>query len=207
MQINPYGGASPQAEPLEVELARQIGDADLSLLGALEESSESPVASGSGLPVASGGGLRRLRDSHHQLARLLARGVSNIEASSVTGYSASYISLLKKDPSFEELVAFYRSNEELAQADVTFRLTALNLGFIGELQDRLEFHAEGMSNSFVLEAVKVLSDRTGHAPMAKSLNVNVNLAGRLESARRRAAEASGPIIEGQLALPESPDVK
>ena len=117
-----------------------------------------------------------------------------MEASAVTGYSPSYISVLKKDPSFQELVEFYRSNLELAQADVTFRLTALNLSFIGELQDRLEQNPAGMSNSFVLEAVKVLSDRTGHAPMIKSVNVNVDLAGRLEAARRRAAGANGPTL-------------
>jgi hypothetical protein len=187
--INPFGGEAP-SEPLEVCLSREITDSDLSLLGVIE-----PAA-----PSTPGSGLKRLRDTHHALARCLAAGVSNQEASSITGYSPGYISILKGDPTFQELVAFYRANLTLAQADVTFRLTALNLSFIGELQDRLEVNPAGMSNAFVLEAVKVLSDRTGHAPMIKSLNVNVDLAGRLEAARRRAAEASGPIIEGQLTL-------
>lgn len=190
MEVNPYR-TPVVGEPLEVELAREIGPADLALLSTLQ-SPDPPTSQG---PT---GQLTRLRDSHHQLARLLAGGMSNIEASSITGYSPGYISVLRKDPSFSELLSFYKQNLELAQGDVVFRLTGLNLSFIGELQDRLESAPSAMSNSFVLEAIKVLSDRTGHAPMTKSLNVNVNLAGRLESARRRAASASTPLIEGTL---------
>jgi len=196
-RVQPYGAAAP--ESLAVELARSIDESDLALLGALEAP---PITANE--PI--GQGVKRLRDSHHALARLLAGGVSNLEASSITGYSPGYITTLKGDPSFKELIEFYRSNLDLAQADVTFRLTALNLSFIGELQDRLEANPAGMSNSFVLEAVKVLSDRTGHAPMVKSLNVNVDLAGRLESARRRAAEASGPLLTLQAGPGSGPEV-
>ena len=166
---------SAQADRPEATLFKEIDEADLALLD----------QSAQGGPSKAARGLRRLRDTHHALARLIAVGSSNIEASALTGYDPGYISVLKGDPAFRELVAHYRANLDLAQTDIVARMSGLSASFLAELQQRLEEEPEKLSNNFVLEAVKVLLDRTGHAPVSKSINVNVDLASRLEAARRR----------------------
>lgn len=168
---------SAPREAVKVSLAREIDDADLEILRPASQ---------------AGSGLKRLRDTHHGLARLIAVGISNVEASSITGYTPSYISTLKNDPAFQELVQFYRSNLTVVQGDLHQRMTGLSLAFVEELRDRLETAPESMTNDFVLDALKVLADRTGHAPVSKNINVNVDLAGRLEAARRRADAAALP---------------
>ena len=44
--------------------------------------------------------LKRLRDSHHAVARLLAHGLTPFQVSLQTGYSPSRISTLQADPNF-----------------------------------------------------------------------------------------------------------
>jgi hypothetical protein len=179
--------SSPQSS-LEAHLFKEIDDGDLALLESQGDLSRGEV----GLVGRATRGLRRLRDTHHALARLIAVGSSNIEASALTGYDPGYISVLKADPAFKELVAHYRANLDLAQTDIVARMSGLSASFLAELQQRLEDDPEKLSNNFVLEALKVLLDRTGHAPVSKTINVNVDLASRLEAARRRIGGPSGP---------------
>lgn len=181
------GAAPPRGRDLEIALSREIGEADLVLLGLTE----------SAVPAS---GIKRLRDQHHALARALSAGMTNVEASAVTGYTPSWISSLRKDPAFRELLTFYHENIALVQRDLHERLVSLSLDFQAELQDRIENDAKGMSNKFVLEALVALADRTGHAPIARSVNVNVDMAERLGAARRRAGLIEGtarPLMEAE----------
>jgi hypothetical protein len=61
-----------------------------------------------------------------------------------------------------------------------------------EIAERLEDDdmREKMPLASLLEIVKVGADRSGHGPSSSStqVNVNVNLASRLEEARKRVAE-------------------
>lgn len=182
-----------QQEAPEATLLREIGEADLALL----VPASSPTS-----------GLRRLRDSHHALARAVAGGLTNIDAARVTGYSVTYITTLKADPSFKELVAFYRSNLDLAQVDLHERMVGISMDLAQILIDRINEEPEKMSNAFVLEALKTLADRTGHSPVQRSVNVNVDAAGRLEAARRRAAQVVPPLASGGTTLvPEVEDIE
>src|SRR5262245_47529587 len=74
------------AKPVFAQVTRPLREADLALL-----SSERGIQ-----PVA----LKRITERHHALARCLATGMSATEASIVTGYSPSRISILKDDPAF-----------------------------------------------------------------------------------------------------------
>ncbi len=132
--------------------------------------------------------LKRIRDTHHALARALAGGMKDIEIAALYSYSQSRISILKADPAFQHLVEMYRDKVDVAFQATAERMSGLAGDFVAELNERLEADPEGMSNSFVLEAVKVLADRTGNGPQTKNLNVNVNvdLASRLKAARERA---------------------
>src|SRR5215472_18949794 len=62
--------------------------------------------------------LKKLKHSHHNLARLIADGVREEQISSVTGYSLPYISLLKGDPAFSQLVQYYAEQKAQVYLDV-----------------------------------------------------------------------------------------
>jgi hypothetical protein len=100
--------------------------------------------------------VQALRASHHQLAQLLARGAAATEASLITGYSISRISILKSDPTFAELLASYQVNRELVFADTLERMRILGLSTLDELQDRLEADPARWSNRELMEMAELM---------------------------------------------------
>lgn len=161
----------------DCEYVRDLGPADIALLASERGIQAKPV--------------QRLRDRHHALARCLAQGMTDSEASAVTGYDPSRISILKGSPDFASLVAHYRKVEDSLLGEFVDRATTLTLTAMNELQDRLEEAPTEVSSPMLLEIVKTGADRIGHAPVAKSVNINanVNLGDRLQAARKRVAVA------------------
>src|SRR5260370_21122498 len=53
--------------------------------------------------------IKRLRDSHHRIARLFAAGLKGIEVAELTGYSEVHISRLRNTPIMQDLIAGYSS--------------------------------------------------------------------------------------------------
>lgn len=145
--------------------------------------------------------LKRIKDSHHAVARLLADGVRPIEIALITGYAPGRISHLNKDPAFRELVDFYRQNIDLARQDLHDRLAALSFDAAQELQRRLEESPDDFSLKELMSVVAMTADRTGYGPKTTQVNVNVNLAERLEAARRR---ANAGTISDQSRMEPSP---
>lgn len=150
--------------PLELEILGPIEPTDL-----LEREAERQLPSSETPTVA------KLRSVHHEIAQLLASGMSETDVAAVTAYSLSRISVLKADPSFRDLVQFYREKKTAAFADVQKRLATLSLDAVGELQERLAEKPESISNSQLIELAKVSLDRAGFSPVAKTQNVNVNI--------------------------------
>jgi hypothetical protein len=182
------------AKPPSAEVVRELDEADIVLLSE-EKGSEAPP-------------LKRLSERHHSLARSLAGGMSPSEAAITCGYSTSRVSILQDDPAFRELLAFYRSDVEVQYRDLHVRLSGLALDAADELAQRLEEAPEELSVGQLMDLTKMGADRTGFGPQTSSttLNVNVDLASRLEAARRRVAMRSAPeggaglithIIEGE----------
>lgn len=164
---------------LSAELVRPLEEADLALLQT-EKGSRPPA-------------LKRLSERHHALARTLASGHSPRDAGIICGYSASRVSILQDDPAFRELVEFYRADVEQRYLGMHEVLAGLSLDAAMELRERLEADMDAedkaMSVGQLIELTKMGADRTGFGPQSSStnLNVNVDLAGRLEAARRRVA--------------------
>lgn len=162
--------------PVEVDFVRELVEADLSLL-----------ASDRGIKPPT---IAKLRDRHHSLARCLAGGMSNVEASAITGYSPSRISILISDPTFKELLTFYKEHEDSAHAEFSKRATMVTLTALDNLQEQVEDEANPLSVDQNLTIIKTLADRTGHAPVSRSVNTNVNLefGSRMAAARQRLAQ-------------------
>jgi hypothetical protein len=156
---------------------RELDDVDVTLLGEERGTSAPP--------------LKRLSERHHALARCLASGMTEGDAAITCGYVLSRVSILKADPAFQELLAFYRNDVNGKYLDMHGVLAGLSLDSAMELRDRLEADAEANEKTIsvgqLIELTKLGADRTGFGPQSSQLNVNVDLAGRLEAARKRVA--------------------
>src|SRR5438046_2040789 len=62
------------------------------------------------LPRGKAPAVKRFRDSHHRVARLVAMGLRPGAVSIASGYSRVRISILLSDPAFQELVVGYRND-------------------------------------------------------------------------------------------------
>lgn len=159
------------AEPLTSAKVRDLTPADLAALQAPRGVTAPAV--------------KRLRDSHHALARVLATGVDESEAALICGYSPSRVSILKADPTFAELIAHYRAIKSAEFADAGARMASLSVEVIEELRERLEDSPESFTNGTLDNLLKTLTDRTGFGPKATQVNINVGLADRLDAAIKR----------------------
>jgi hypothetical protein len=147
--------------PARASHVRDITLADLSLL----ELGRNVVAPN---PV-------KIRDSHHALARCLALGMRPVEASIVTGYSASRISILQGAPQFQDLVEFYREQKNAAFADLVDRMSTLSLDTLEELRERMQDNPQQFKPNDLINLFEALADRTGHGPTSKTINANLTL--------------------------------
>src|SRR5665647_1285631 len=172
------GGRAPKA--LSAEITRELGESDLALL-----------ATERGIQPTH---VQRLTSRHHALARCIATGMSATEAALCTGYTPSRISVMKDDPAFAELIAFYQSDKAGLVHDLADKMAAIAKDTADELHNRLEDQPESFSNNELHEQLKIVADRTGHGPASRNTNVNINLnlGDRLKVARERAASASLP---------------
>ncbi len=187
-------GRKAIAEPIEVHDLRPLTRAELAVL-----KEPRPV-----------GSIQNLRDSHHALARALAAGMSNAEASQATGFSISRISVLRADASFQDLVAHKRAmiDAEFAAAGdpVIDYLKGNALKAAKMLSDKLD-HAEEQGEFLPTRDLLGISelgfDRVGYGKQSKTLNVNVDFAANLERARKRSVEArTARVIEAVNAAPQ-----
>lgn len=162
------------AHPTTVEFVRELIPEDVLLIRA-DNNPKTKVVS-------------KLRERHHALARCLALGMRDYEASIATGYDAARIALLKTDPAMAELIVFYRGDvtaEMIERADVW---KGISLDALNELRDRMEEDPDSMSDAFLLKLAESGSDRTGLGPSTtqnSNVNVTVNMAERMEKARQR----------------------
>lgn len=136
--------------------------------------------------------LKKLRFKHHQLAQLLARGTSNIDASLITGYRPEYISRLQAtDPAFKELLDHYRVQQDIRFVDVVERLQALGIASIEELQERIDTDPGAMSNRELMELADLTLIRPAKSPAAAGAGATasgspINIAVNFVTAKHKA---------------------
>lgn len=128
--------------------------------------------------------LAKVREIHHQIARLLAQGLRPVEVSAIVGFSQSRISILKRDPSFIELMAFYRDRKDEIGADIAARLSAMTLDAMVTLHERIVDRPEEVTTDELQRAVNSGLDRLGHGTRS---TVEVNFIGASTINRLKAA--------------------
>ena len=163
------------AKPLVAEVLRPVEPADLVLL-----------AVGRTMPAPT---LQTIRDSHHHLAKHLAGGMSNVEASYVTGFSPGRISTLMKDPSFIELLDYYRTRIVEAFDRVNDRLATLSLDAVEELRQRLHEDPDSLRTDDLRKIAQMGLDRTGFGPTQSTVNKSVSVSLTSDDLKRMKKEA------------------
>lgn len=172
LDVRTVGRAPKAIHAVEV---RELVDADLAML-----STERGIAAQP---------LKRLGERHHALARTLAAGTPPGEAALVVGLTGSRVSILLSDPTFQELVEFYRDKVDAAFVGMQETLAGLAHDAALELRMRLEDTPEDVTVNQLIEITKLGADRTGHGPSSKQEHsFSSGIADRMQEARERVAK-------------------
>lgn len=162
------------AQPVAVVEVRELDAADLALLGTERGIQAQP--------------LKRIGERHHALARLLAQGTPPGEAGLIVGLTGSRVSILRSDPTFLELVDFYRADVQAAYRDMHETLAGLSLDAANELRERLEEAPDDLTVTQLIELTKLGADRTGHGPSStQEHKFSDGIAAKMQEARERVA--------------------
>lgn len=136
--------------------------------------------------------IRHIRESHHNIARLLALGLSNRDVAARLGYTESRISVLKHDPSVAELIATYtkekheswREHVDAVNADAV-RGMGIGMRNMADRLEALDENPDAIPLPLVARITSDLMDRFGYGKRQTNVNVNVDFAKRLEAAITR----------------------
>ncbi len=147
-------GRGRKAKPLDISYVRDLGEGDLDLI-------MNPPPLGVEIKPRA-----RMKNSHHQLARLLAEGRRPQECSAILGHAPSTISSLQGDPAFKELVSYYEAQVREVFLDVHQRLANLGMDVIEELQERVIEAPGDFSPKELREIAEMALDRSVAPPKA-----------------------------------------
>lgn len=180
--------------PLFAEFDRELTQADLEALS-VERGVKPPS-------------LKRITETHHSIAQLLGQGESGASVALATGYSQSRISILRADPAFQELIAYYRSQSSdtlyVHHIDSQLKGKAVYDDILEVIHDKVLEESTSMQMADLVDAGKFVGDRSGFGPSTKSTstNLNVNFADALAAGRQRASQLSAAIPAAKAARSE-----
>ena len=141
-------GRGKKSAPVQVAYVRDLCEEDLGDLLL-------PAPLGTSTPS-----IKSIRAPHHTLARLIADGEAGVKISAITGYSQSRISILQEDPTFRELVEYYKGQKDEIYLDHHKRLAEVGTMALEVLAENLEKEPEEFSNKLLLSIVESTFDRS-----------------------------------------------
>jgi hypothetical protein len=104
--------------------------------------------------------VQELRSAHHLLAKTLAEGVEPQAAAARCGMTMARVRKLQDDPTFRELLEYYKGQQEELFAHVKDRLAALGMTFVDVLQERVLDKPEKFTNRELMDFAKEFLERT-----------------------------------------------
>ena len=152
MQVIFPPGKGRRPAPIFYNVTRHLNEADISELWNAQRENTGPK-------------IKALRYNHHVLAKAVASGKSGIECANLTGMSQTYISILKNDPAFQELVSFYADEMNELFVDVHQRMATLGTSILEELTERFEADPDKFTKRELLDMFTAMADRS--IPTAK----------------------------------------
>lgn len=178
--MNPKRGPSPTLKPVPIGAPIPLRREDLELLHQGNRSQAS---------------IKRLRASHHKIARLSARGLNNKEIAAHTGYTRERVNQLVNSPAMRELIAIYMEKVEEQEREDLDQFIALKTANMIAAERHISDHIAELDEAGELLPVKTAlaisadgADRTGYGKRETRVNVNVDLAAALERAIKRSGK-------------------
>lgn len=145
--------------------------------------------------------VKKLRDSHHMVARLTAAGLRPGEVAEACGYTRERVTALLKSPAIQELVAKYRSKVDVKYEERIDAFLAYRTKNMVAMERHISDHIDEADESGELIPIRTAlaysadsADRFGYGKKTQQTNINVDFAANLE---RTLARSKGAIIEGQ----------
>ena len=127
--------------------------------------------------------VKTLRDSHHNVARFIALGLDNTAVAERTGYSYVRVATLVADPTFQELITYYRNLVTklfLEEADDYMQMATSNMlkaeRMIADKLDAADEEGETLTTRELIAISRDAADRFGYHKRQTQVNVNVELA-------------------------------
>lgn len=145
-------------------------------------------------PTSKPPALNKLRTTHHEMARLLALGLKDVDISRIMGYSQSRISILKNDPLFKELMEHYSAMRDNIVVDVGSRLSSLSVTALELIQERLIDEPEGLTMKDLQGIAELSLDRSGYGKQQVNVNVNTSAATLAEIKAKIEREHRGRVL-------------
>lgn len=150
--------------------------------------------------------LKKLREKHHSVARMIAAGLQQRMVSQICGYNESYLSVLLNNPSMQELVELYRIQNGAAGQIIVEKLKTVGMKAVERLEEKID---EGkMSANDLIAAAKLGLDRAEHGPTSRTHNIHENhhidhaqVIGAMERARSKNVNRVHTIDNTRAALP------
>ena len=106
--------------------------------------------------------IKRLRDHHHLIARLVAEGRRTTDIAAEVGLSISRVSILKGDPAFRQLVEMYRANygqlKEAAFSDFYKKAALVRSLAAEEKLERYHEDPENLSNGELNADIQLMTE-------------------------------------------------
>lgn len=116
--------------------------------------------------------VERLKTRHHEIARLMAAGLTDTEVAETMAVSMPHLNLLKRSPAFQQLLFTYMSIRDQSAIDMGVRIKQAASLSLEKLTEKL---AETDSTELPLDVLRRtttdLLDRAGHSPVSKTLQL------------------------------------
>jgi hypothetical protein len=171
--------------------------------GILEESDLRELTLGVDTPLVPGdevedpSDLKRVKEKHHSVARMIAGGLTQRMVAQLCGYQESYLSILLNNPAMQELIELYSIQNGGGAALITEKLRTVGLKALEKLEEKVD--GGQMNANELIQASKLGLDRGGHGPSSTQHNISethlfdhTELARRNQDARTRSASRIVP---------------
>lgn len=116
--------------------------------------------------------LKKIREKHHSVARMIAAGLNQRMVSQICGYTESYLSVLLNNPSMQELIELYRIQNGAAGQIIVEKLRTVGLKAVEKLEERLE--TDKLNNNELIQTAKLGLDRADHGPTSRNHHIHEN---------------------------------
>lgn len=156
--------------------------------------------------------VKRIRDSHHRVARLVAAGLRMEDVAERSGYAYNYVAyVLAVDPAFQELVATYRGKVDdayIKSIDDFYGVATSNMlkaeTMLADKLDEAIESGETLPTRDLIAISRDAADRFGYGKKSLNVNLNANMGTALERAIARSGK--GSVLDAKVVERQPPAI-